>query len=372
MPWLVDLAVRSGPWTAWVLPSIALTLGLVIAWRVVREWTERHSTSATHDTLTALDEGRRVRLRGRLARERGEHDAAEGYVLRTATERVPVLGKLELGSSLDVEVLVEGFVGRVMRPAIREQAGVLALRDHQDGRFFEPIRVRRSAPSRSARALLGATMIGLTVLVATQLAWPFLSHGVPVRASLANDVHTVARLASPTREDTLHVIAFDERTPDPLYRRVAARRAFDPVYLADRDVPALRHNAIVAPHLLRAQLLAATEIARREAEAEALALALLKVDADFPRFCLDEGASGCPTSACERYSHDDAPPPGRVCRRRPRRPAAARPRGRGCILRIDARRRRRTICVRSLGSSRLLSRASHHTDSTRHRRRTRL
>ncbi len=312
MPWLVDLAIQSGPWTSWLLPSIALATGTALAWLAMRAWTARRSISPTHGALTALDEGRRVCLLGRL--DRSPHETNH-YVLRTATASVPVLGQLELAAPLDRDVLVEGFVGRLMRPALREQAGVLALRDQRDGRFFEPIRVRSPAPSRVELTLVGGTVLIVTFLLGTPLGWPTPRErlaSAPFGIASLEDVASAVRLGSPTRRDALMDIAWGA-PEQPLHRQVAARRELYPWYAAAAVEPLVSTAVRARRSLESGRQDSRLRVAEREREdRERRAFAALKSGATFP-------------SECARWSH------------RPVREASDGPRERLCGLAIRAR-----------------------------------
>lgn len=322
--WLLELALRAGPWAAHVVPSAAFALGVLAGLLAARAWVRRHPLRvATVSAITSADEGRRLRVAGRLSRDRVEPSL---HVLTTSSGAVPVAGELELEGvrwrdvteggvtrrELDAEVVVDGYVGRVMQPALREQAGVLALRDRHAG-FFEPIRVRAIRPR--ARA------IGLTLLVAASGAagiallapMPFVPS--VVRASLEDaDAIVALRLASFTREAALATLAASET--QPLWRIEAARREL----AADHAPPTrLERGAGAVTHRLTAHgrwVLSYLARVRRDRE-EWSSLVALKRDATFPRHCalrppgsLVRSRDGCvqrPSPHCAEWSHSEEP-----------------------------------------------------------------
>lgn len=274
---------------AWALPSLALVLGVSIATLVVLHWTRRNTRSPTHTSISALDEGRRVSLRGTIHAVPETDDARVGdgpaWRLATAHGDVPVVGRLERALAPGTDVVVEGFVARVMRPALREQAGVLALRDRRDERFFEPIRMRRAVPPRALRALLALVVAALSFALATPLAWPFsyrFERGHAQRFWV--DLGLTARLSSLTRRDALAVVAHEWTVTQPLYVRVAAQRELDPSVVSTAPIEQRASRILARVSAGRDRVVEARERRRRETR-EAAALWASKGEATFPRHC---------------------------------------------------------------------------------------
>lgn len=256
------VALQIGPWAAWLIPCLAITLGLaagVLAVRALRERARRADTTA-RTRLSPTDEGRRVRLAGRLiaagdgvpsfvdgrpvavsiarGQARPEERRAEALLVETPDGRFPLAGALELrgtrgrGAQVDglgrcevlearigETVLVEGFVGRVMQESLRDPAARLGLRSDRDG-FFEPVRlhVRANDLRREAAVVAGVVLAACLLLVPLPsplyegptgpddavMGWlSFHLYGTEREPTSLRELATVARLLSPARDAEL-------------------------------------------------------------------------------------------------------------------------------------------------------------------------
>ncbi len=236
------VALQLGPWAAWVVPSLAIAVGLalgVLAVHIARA-RAKQLDEAAQTRLSPADEGRRVTITGRLVADgsgvpslvdgrpvavsvaRGPVRSVErrggSLALETPDGLYPLAGTLELqgapARAADVDglgpcdviearvgqtVLVDGFVGRVMQESLRDPAARLGLRSDRDG-FFEPVRVRLRPSGRRREALVLGGVLLATVLLLVPL--PSSLHDGPTTADDETLGPVAIRLYGTAREPT--------------------------------------------------------------------------------------------------------------------------------------------------------------------------